>query len=156
MRKNVEKNKKNKNTIRILAVIISLLIYIIINCISLRGQYLSIKGIGDNYLDIFRTNIKYKYMVTFINFIVIYLIVYITNKLIKKGLKKFFDDEKRTMPKLPNKTFAVIIGLIVSIIGGNLLTEKFMLFSNTAFFGGENDPIFGLDIGYYIFSEPFI
>lgn len=154
--KDVKNKKKNKYTVRILIVIISLLIYGLFNYVSLRGEYLSIKGISDNYLDIFITNMRYKYMVTFVNFIVIYLLVYITNKFIKKGLKKFFDDEKRQVPKLPNKTFAFIIGLIGSVLGGNILTEKYMLFSNIAYFGGKNDPIFNLDIGYYIFSEPFI
>ena len=120
--KDVEvKSKRKKYTKRILIVVASLLVYGIINYIALRGQYLSIKGISENYLEIFTTNIKYTCIVTIVNFVSMYLTVYITNKFIKRGLKKFFDDDKREMPKLPNKTFAVIFGLIVSVIGGIIL-----------------------------------
>ena len=36
-----------------------------------------------------------------------------------------------------------------------MLADKFLIFNNAAYFG-KTDPIFGADIGYYIFSLPFI
>ena len=43
-----------------------------------------------------------------ISFIILSVILYLTNKGIKKGLKPFFDQEKKEMPKLPNKSITLI------------------------------------------------
>lgn len=149
-------SKKRFNCIRIIVVIVSLILYLLINYVVLRGEYLSIKGIDEQYLEIFKTNQKYKYTVAIVNFIITYIIVYLTNKGIKRGLKVFFDAEKKEMPKLPNKTFAFVISIITTLIAAAIFTDKYMLFANSAYFGVNNDPIFNLDIGFYIFNQPFI
>ena len=59
------------------------------------------------------------------------------------------------MPKLPNKSIALILGVIVAIFTSDLLINKTILFLNSASFE-MFDPIFGQDIGYYIFQKPFI
>ena len=40
-------------------------------------------------------------------------------------------------------------------MGANILADKFAIFNNAAQFA-KTDPIFGADIGYYMFSLPFI
>ena len=59
------------------------------------------------------------------------------------------------MPKLLNKSLALVISIIVSAIMSNVMMQKIMLvMANTSF--GLTDPIFNLDIGYYIFQKPLI
>ncbi len=147
--------KKNSSLIRILLVIFALLLFALGNIISLRGKYLAIKEIDNNSLDIFFKNLKIEYSIFGINFIVIFIIFFITNLIIKKGLKPFFDDDKLELPKLPNKSIAFIIAIITSFFAKSILSEKFMLFSNIAWFG-INDPVFNNDISYYMFIFPFI
>ncbi len=147
--------KGNNSTFRILLVIFALVLFIFINVISLRGEYLSIKEIDKNYLDIFSKNLKIEYSIFAINFVIIFTLFFITNLFIKKGVKPFFEDDKIEMPKLPNKSCAFIIALITSFVAKNIFSQKYMLFSNVAWFG-INDPIFNKDIGYYMFSLPFI
>ena len=77
------------------------------------------------------------------------MLVGITNSFIKKGLKRFFEEEKIDMPKLPNKSLSLIIALIVAMITPNLFLEKLILFKNSAQFGIP-DPIFNMDIGFYM------
>ena len=97
----------------------------------------------------------YKYTIMAINFVVLFLIIYFTNRGIKKGLKPFFEKEKKEMPKLLNKSLALVISIIVSAIMSNIMMQKIMLvMANTSF--GLTDPIFNLDIGYYIFQKPLI
>ena len=78
-----------------------------------------------------------------------------TNKGIKKGLKVFFEQEKKEMPKLPNKSINLIVSVIASIIIANILTPKVILYASNASFG-EVDPIFNLDISFYVFVEPLL
>ncbi len=145
--------KKNKK--RIILVVTFLILFAIYIGISLRGEYLRTLEIGQEYLSVFEQNIKYKIAVVLINFVVLYILTYITTKFIHRGLKKFFAEEKKEMPKLPNKSISLILSVIISMIASSFLTEKAMLAINTSWFGIA-DPIFNIDIGYYIFQKPFI
>ena len=149
----VEKQKKSKK--RMLLVLAFLIIYILYCYISFRGQYLAVIEIGEQYVDVFARNIYYKAICSLVNFAVIFFSFYIATKITKKGLKKFFDEEKKKLPKLPNKSIAFIVSIIVTMFISNILTEKVMFVLNRGWFG-ETDPIFNLDIGYYMFQKPFI
>ena len=148
---------ENKTKNKIKNIIITALIFIIaiLVAINLRAEYLEIKEIGENFKEIFYTNLKYKYIMFFAIFVIIFLIFAINTKVIKKGLKKFFDEDKKQMPKLPNFSISLIIGIIGGLVGQKFLMESFKLCVNNTFFGIE-DSVFGNDLGYYIFIFPFI
>ena len=151
-----EETVKNKNSKkRMLLVILFLLIFAIVSYVQLRGSYLEYLELGKSYTNIFKTNISYKYAIMAVNFVVLYIMIYFTNKGIKKGLKPFFEKEEKSMPKLPNKSLALIISAIASFVAASVLMQKFMLAVSNASFGVQ-DPIFGLDISYYVFLKPFI
>ena len=147
--------QKKKNKTRMILVILFLIIFAIGNYISLRGSYLEYKELGENYINIYQTNLKYKYIIMGINFVFLYIVMYFTNIGIKKGLKEFFDEEKKEMPKLLNKSLSLVIAAIGSVVVSNLLLNKILLLSsNTSF--GITEPIFNLDISYYMFIKPII
>ncbi len=149
-----EKNKKSKK-LRIRVVIIITLIVLVIGYIYARGNYLEIKDIGENYLSIFKTDIIYMAITFIINFIILYLAFYLTNRTLKKGLKVFFDDEKKEMPNFPNKSVCFIVSLIGSILSSKMLLNKILLcFSGSQF--GMTDSIFNLDISFFVFIKPLI
>ena len=151
---NTAKEKRHFPT-RMLIVLGALLLFGIYAAVSLRADYLNIVGINENYYDVFYKNVTNKYLFFIITFIVIYLYFYIMNKFIKKGLKKFFEEENRQIPKLPNKSISLLFAIIFGVVSANTLAEKFLIFENGAVFG-QTDPVFGADIGYYMFSLPFI
>lgn len=150
----MEKTKKIK-LIKMLSVILFIIIFILCTFISYRAEYLQILEIGEEYLSVFNTNNEYKIRLFLASFIILFLIISIANSSIKKGLKVFFDDEKKEMPKLPNKSIAFIISVIGSVIITALSLEKTMLFFNSTWFG-ISDPIFGMDLGFFFFQKPFI
>ncbi len=150
-----KEKKKNIFAIRTIAVLVVLAIFLISTAISLRAQHLHIIEIGAEYENIFYQKIQNKYIIFGIAFITIYIFIYIINKFTKRGLKKFFEEEKKDMPKLPNKSLSIIFALIGGGMGANILADKFAIFNNAAQFA-KTDPIFGADIGYYMFSLPFI
>ena len=152
---NSKEKDKRKFPIRIIIVLVALLIFAVHSGVNLRAQYLNISGINEEYINIFYKNFVNKYSTFGISFIIVYLYFYIINKFIKRGLKKFFEEEKKQIPKLPNKSISLIFALIFAGIATKSLADKFLVFENGAVFG-QTDPIFGADIGYYLFSLPFI
>ena len=146
---------KTKNKKRVILVIVFLILLAIYIAVTVRGEYLQALEIGEQYVEVFKQNIKYKVGVALVNFAILYIATYITTRFIKRGLKKFFDDDKKEMPKLPNKSISLILSVIISLISSNFITEKVMLAFNTAWFG-VYDPIFNMDVGYYMFQKPFI
>ena len=56
---------------------------------------------------------------------------------------------------MPNKSLALVISALVSFVTSSALMQKIMLISNGTSFGIQ-DPIFGLDIAYYMFQKPVI
>ncbi len=154
-KENSTNDVKKKRNIRRIIVLVVLLVFALHTAISLRSQYLQTIGISENYATVFYSKIKNYYTVLGVSIVSIYIIVYITNKFIKRGLKKFFEDEKKEMPKLPNKSLCFVLSILGGLISAFVLSSKFSVFSNAAQFG-QTDPIFKLDIGYYMFSLPFI
>ena len=148
-------NSKLSQKIRTIAVIIFIALYLLVTYISLRGQYLEYAEIGEQYISVFLKNIKYKYIIMGISFVFLSIIIYFTNRGIKKGLQPFFEQEKKEMPKLPNKSITLIVAAIASVIISNDLLEKVLLFiSNVSF--EKTEIIFNLDISYYMFIKPLI
>lgn len=148
-------NKKKKNRTRMILVLLFLLLFAGISYIELRGSYLEYLELGQNYTNIFYTNLTYRYGIMAVNFVILYVILYFTNRGIKKGLKPFFEKEKKEIPKLPNKSLALVISALVSFVTSSALMQKIMLIANGTSFGIQ-DPIFGLDIAYYMFQKPVI
>lgn len=149
----MQKNKRSKT--RIIIVLIVSIITAIVAYVIFRGRYLETIEIGNQYINVFWKNIRYMLITLIINFLVIYYMIYITNIKIKKGLKEFLDQENKEMPKLINKSIAFIVAILISSCTSSFILEKAMLCFKSAQFGIQ-DPIFNLDIGYFIFQKPFI
>ena len=147
--------EKKKSKTRMMIVLLFILIFTIGTYVNLRGTYLQYKELGENYVQAFFTNLSYKYIIFGINFIVLYILIYFTNRGIKKGLKTFFEKENKEMPKLLNKSIAFVISVIVCTFMSNILMKKILLCSSNASFG-VTDPIFGFDIAFYMFQKPLI
>ena len=147
--------KKKVLTLRRILVTAFLIICVIVAYINFRGSYLEYKELGENYLKTFLTKEKYQYSVLIINFILVYIIMYFTGRSIKKGLKVFFEQENKKMPKLPNKSIAIVVSIIESLIVQQKFTPNIILcISNTSF--REVDPIFNLDVSFFMFIEPLL
>lgn len=153
---NNKKEQKRKNSkLRMMLVILFLLVFSGVSYVQLRGSYLEYLELGSQYVDVFKTNLIYRYSIMAINFVFLYIVIYFTNRGIKKGLKPFFEKEKRPMPKLLNKSLALVISAVVSFVVSSAFMQKIMLIFNGTSFGNQ-DPIFGLDIAYYMFQKPVI
>lgn len=147
--------KPKKVNIRRLIVLIVLAVFILIELITNRAEYLKIKEIGASYTSIFFTNFYMKYIVFGVSFLITYIAFYINNIIIRRGMKHFFEKEGRPVLKLPNKSVSLIMGLISGICSSKFLYTKLIICMNASSFG-IYDEVFGNDIGYYMFILPFV
>ena len=153
--KTADNEKAKKSKIRRRIVIAVFILALIIAYIIERGDYLEIKEIGENYISIFWQNMQYISITAIVNFLVVFTVMYTTTSRVKQGLKTFFDDEKKPMPKLPQKSISFIVAILVTIFTSSYILEKALpCFYNTQFVA--TDPVFGLDIGYFVFIWPFL
>lgn len=148
-------SKYSKNKTRNIIVFVVSLISVLIAYIMFRGSYLETLEIGENYINIFWQNVKGLSLTLILNFLVIYFMTYLTNLRIRDNLIEFFKDEKKEMVKLPNKSIAFIIAILVSAFTSKIIFSKALLCFNSTLFG-ESDPVLGYDIGYFMLKKPFI
>lgn len=147
--------KRKILTLRRILVTVFLIACALIAYINFRGSYLEYRELGENYLKTFLTKEKYHYSVLIINFILVYIIMYFAGRRIKKGLKVFFEQENKKIPKLPNKSIAIVTAIIESLIVQQKFTPNIILcISNTSF--REVDAVFGLDVSFFMFIEPLL
>ena len=143
------------NKFRKIAVIVFLIVLVIVAYVTTQRSYIEYQELGTNYISIFKTNMMYRYSIMAVNFVLTFCIMYFANRGIKKGLKVFFDEEKKEMPKLMNKSIALLIAVVSSIFIANVFTPKVILFASNVSFE-RTDMIFNLDISFYMFLEPLI
>lgn len=143
------------NKSRKIAVVVFLIVLAIVAYVTTQKSYIEYQELGTNYVSIFKTNMMYRYSIMAINFILTFFIMYFANRGIKKGLKVFFEEEKKEMPKLMNKSIALLIAVVSSIFIANVFTPKVILFASNVSFE-KTDMIFNLDISFYMFLEPLI
>ena len=87
---------KTKNKKRVILVIVFLILLAIYIAVTVRGEYLQALEIGEQYVEVFKQNIKYKVGVALVNFAILYIATYITTRFIKRGLK-MSNEEKTTL-----------------------------------------------------------
>ena len=87
--------ESKKKKIKILLVLLFIILFVLYSYITYRANYLQILEIGEEYVPVFEQNNKYKTQIFCFSFIVLFLAFFINNLFIKKGLKVFFDDEKK-------------------------------------------------------------
>ena len=120
-------SKPIKKKSRMYLVLLFLALTAVVMYVIYRGNYLEILELGENYLPIFWRNIAYMSITFIVNFLVLFILIYLTNRKIKNGLKPFFDEEKRKMPKILNKSLAFILSILVSGLTTSVLLDKVML-----------------------------
>ena len=143
-------NPKNLITIGIIAV----LVLIITIGTGIYFDYNAYKEIGENFLEVFFTNLKVKITFQTLSFLIVFVISYVSIFFLKKNLLKI----DSTFDFLSKKYTVIVIALIFSSVVSSIIQitmhEKYLLFASPTF-TGTSDPVFNKDIGYFLFLRPF-
>lgn len=151
--KNAAKKIKGK------LIAVTAIFAVIVGLIVATGIYLEIiqlNEIGKKLSSIYIKNIKYQLIFALFAFVLIFAAISITNIFTKKVLLKFLKKNgTQSNVKFPNFSIAVVIGLLGAFITRNFFFQKALAFFNSEAFNLK-DPLFGKDVGYYIFQRPFL
>ena len=143
-------NSKSLITIGIIAV----LVLIITIGTGIYFDYNAYKEIGENFLEVFFTNLKVKITFQVLSFLIVFIISYVSILFLRKNLLKI----DSTFDFLSKKYTVIVIALILSGVVSSIVQitmhEKYLLFYSPTF-TGTFDPVFNKDIGYYLFLRPF-
>lgn len=143
-------NPKTLITVGIVAV----LVLIITIGTGIYFDYNAYKEIGENFLEVFFTNLKVKITFQTLSFLIVFVISYVSIFFLKKNLLKI----DSTFDFLSKKYTVIVIALIFSSVVSSIIQitmhEKYLLFASPTF-TGTFDPVFNKDIGYFLFLRPF-
>lgn len=147
-----EKDKKNMNK-RIVPIVAIIATFILIAVSA--GIYLDIIQLDEigGFSGVYITNLIAKAVSFIIGFVVIFTIIAITNKFIKKNMSAYFKKMEMPQRKMPNLSIAAIVAFLGSLIFKEMFFQKILFFLNSTPFN-MNDPIFSKDIGFYVFTRP--
>lgn len=150
-------NKKNKsyNKVRTIIVILTLLVISFIIFFMQRAEYLNYIEAGSEYLKIYQSRTLEKVCIFFVNFVGIYLFIFVITKNMQSNLKDLFANEKKNFPNLPTKSISFVIALVLSLLAQVTFAGDFLKLFNVAGFG-KKDSVLSLDYSYYIIIIPII
>ena len=150
--KEMKSRKGNKKIYVIAGLVLAFILLSIVSSIYL--EVIQLKEIGD-FDTVFWTNFAYKAIFASIVFVIIFLAIFITNIQIKKNFEKYFKGLDGKLNKVYNIPVALLIALVGAFFSKEAFFERGLMYLNRVNFETV-DPVFGLDIGYFLFSRPFL
>jgi uncharacterized protein len=147
-------SKSNLKKKLIIGFSILILFIAVLTAINIYIEIVQLDEIG-GYSSICIKNITYKGLYFIISFLIIFISVFVTTNFIIKNIYKYSRIHGLSFKRLPKLSLCIIISLLGSIASKDYFYLKALKFLNSETFG-INDPIFGKDIGYYIFERPFL
>ncbi len=139
----------------ITGAIIFVLGFLGVSAANIYTNYLNIADISAKYLSIYLTDIKASVLIYGAAFLLCFIIAIITNIVIKKNLLKW----EETAYFLQNKwTFFGTSAILAIFITASLpynIARSFIVSTNPTWFV-HADPIYGKNIGYYVFQFPLL
>lgn len=147
-----EKNKKSmKGRIIFIAVIIAAVIIIAVAA----GIYMNIIQLDEigGFSSVYVTNLLAKAFSFVVGFLIIFTVIAITNKFIKKNMSAHFKKLEMPQRKIHNFSIAAIVAFLGALIFKEMFYQKILYFLNSTSFSME-DPVFSRDIGFYVFERP--
>ncbi len=149
--------KNPKKAVKIISLVLAVLLILMVGgyAVSLFVEYIQIKEIGEQFTSNFWTNFNVKILSQAISLLVIFLMFYITNLLLKKVILTRHPD----WYVLKRHWIWILFSAVIAFAGSSMIRDgiysQYLLFANASEFQ-INDPLFNQDIGYYMFSRPFL
>lgn len=145
----------NKKTLgHIIWLCVFLLAAAAVVSVRLYYEYLQYLDIGYKYTTIFFTNLRVRFISLAASFMILFGIIFANNIVIRHIAYKYNDDWD--FIKKPVYTFitAFLLALLASTLISGAVYENVLTCMYSVPFG-STDPLFGKDIGYYMFVRPF-
>jgi len=117
-------------------------------------NYMEYLEIGQQYTSVFWVDFNAKSLTFGISFILFFAIVFMNFSFIRSNLSGIDNSFSYLKKHFWFVISSIVIAIILSVISLKTVSDTIMPFLNSEFFG-KGDPIFYMDIGYYVFQRPF-
>ncbi|MBO5098856.1 MAG: UPF0182 family protein, partial [Clostridia bacterium] len=119
------------------------------------GEYLEISEIGTQFLNVYFKDLITGAVIYLVSALVMFFIIYIQLVIVKKCLEKSGVKQPLLEKKRIVLPLCIALSLFAALFLNNELSADFLLFTNAQSFN-LNDPLFFKDVGFYVFSRPFV
>ncbi|MBE6031104.1 MAG: UPF0182 family protein [Clostridiales bacterium] len=148
--------KKKVNRLLWVVIALGLIVTIFVSLIDFITDFLWFKELS--YVGVFLTQLKAQLTMGIPTFIVLALLMFLYLQALKRGyFKKVESDEEPNLKKLRTTEILISVisaGFVAAAIVTSLWWDALQFFNSTEF--GVGDPLFGHDIGFYVFKLDFI
>lgn len=131
------------------------LIMIAGTAVSLFFQYVQMQELGEGFAKMFWTKTTVKLTTQALSLAVIFLLVFGSVTVARCNLLSMGLSNEFLRRRLPYVLLSFIISFLLGFVVSNTLYIKLLSFLNPVWFG-KGDPLFHIDIGYYVFQRPFL
>ena len=142
--------------IGIAALILAVLIGAGVFSVNLYIDYLEVLELGQKFTSVFWTNMGVRLITQAASFVLVFFLFFVNTVLVKRNMSHTKSPIITVVDKLAVK---IVISVVFSLIASTFISEtvynRYLMFANSVPFDLV-DPIFGHDIGYYIFTRPFL
>ncbi len=118
-------------------------------------EYLQIKEIGSQFTGVYWTNLYAKIGTQVVGFFIIFAAFFVHALVIKKLAVEPNFNAPFLKKKWPYLLASLVLSAFLARLAGGTLYQKLLFFLNAEEFSIK-DPLFNQNIGYYIFSRPFL
>lgn len=148
-----EKAKKSLKGKYIPVAIIAVIILILVAANNIYLEIIQLDDIGSNYVGIYTQNLIYKLGTFIVCFIILFAALTVSSLIIKKNMSSYFKKNELPLKRLPVFSLSAVIAFLGALISKDIFYMKIMNYLNSTSFD-EKDPVFNIDIGYYVFTRP--
>lgn len=131
-----------------------LLIALTVVVLNIYLQVLQYDEIGD-YSSVYLKNLTVQILCCLVAGIISFVAFFLSGSFVIKNSTRYFKKAGMGFGKFPVIIPAVAAGVITAVLVKEMFYREALLFFHSVSFG-TLDPIFGKDIGYYIFQRPFL
>ncbi len=118
-------------------------------------EYIEILEVGEKYTSVFFKNIVARILVQGTSFVLFFACIFLSILFLRRNLS-VMNVERAIFEKLTiSSLISIVFAFILSRTLGGSLWEKLLVFTSGGTFS-KIDPVFGKDIGYYVFERPFL
>lgn len=139
----------------IVILVLAVFIMMAIPAFNLYLEYSQIKETGARFTQVFWINMRAKLIVSFVSFLIVFAVLYISFSSVKMTMMKIDSDYNFLKKRYLIFLISLFFSFIISNIFQFAVAEKMLFFLNPSFVN-IGDPLFFKDIGYYFFQRPFL
>ncbi len=147
--------KRRMSFFMMAGIILAVVLAFLISGVKIYGDYLEIKEIGEKYVSVYMTNVIAEMLSFAAVFFTVLVLMLVQLAIVRRVLFSLNAGNSNLNRTSLFATISLVAAFLSAISLSDDIASSFLMMKNyTAF--NLSDPVFFKDIGYYVFTRPFI